>query len=149
MASAHSYRRKHYLVDRGYQLRFATRLFAVVFAIAVASALIAAGLLWKHVYLRSPEANTPLLVASLVAVAATLLIELLLAIPLIFLLGIQQTYRMVGPLTRIKQVLTAIGAGDFRQRLAVRRGDALEDLARVINKTAGRLEERFPHARQE
>jgi methyl-accepting chemotaxis protein len=137
------YQRKRYLVDRGYQLRFVTRLFLAVFAVALASALLASGLVWRHLYLQNPEANAPLLVASLVAIAVTLLIELLLAIPILFILGVRQTHRVVGSFTRLRQALQAIGSGEFSRRVELRQGDTLEDVARSINKMAAKLQERF------
>ena len=47
MGAEQPYKRKQYLVDRGYQLRFVTRLFMVVLAVAAVSSIIATGLLWK------------------------------------------------------------------------------------------------------
>ena len=141
MAGGTRYQRKHYLVDRTYQLRFVTRLFFVVLFVAVTSALLASILVWRNVY--TPGQSPPtVLVIALVAICATLLIELLLAIPLIFLLGIRQSYRIVGLMNRIKQALVAIGQGDFSQRITLRQGDALEDLAKAINRMAERLQQR-------
>ena len=137
------YRRKQYLVDRGYQLRFVTRVFMIVFTVAVASSLIATGLLWANMYRPELETQTTL-IGSLIAVATTLLIELLLAIPIVYVLGIRQSHRVVGPIQRIKQTLEAIGAGDFSQRITLRQGDALEDLAKSINQMAAGLQQRFP-----
>ena len=136
------YRRKQYLVDRGYQLRFVTRVFVVVLIVAVISSLISTGLLWTNMYRPDLEQQATL-IAALIAVATTLLIELLLAIPLVYFLGIRQSHRVVGPVNRIKRVLEAIGAGDFSQRITVRRGDALEDLAKSINQMADNLRQRF------
>ena len=138
-----AYRRKEYLVDRGYQLQFATRLFAVVFAVAVISALICATLLWKYTRAHGRPSDI-IFITSLVAIAATLLIELLLAIPLIFFLGVRQSHRLIGPMKRLKATLEAIGKGDFSQRITLRPGDALEDLGRAINRMAQHLERRFP-----
>lgn len=141
---APTYRRRQYLVDRGYQLRFVSHLFLVVLAIAVTSCLVSSGLLWKNLYLPEDTRHTPLLVASLLAVAATLLIELLLAIPLVFFLGIRHSHRVIGPMKRLKQTLEAIGQGDFGQRITLREGDVLQDLATAINKMAEDLQRRFP-----
>ena len=135
------YARKQALVDRGYQLRFAARLFGVVLAVAVGSALVSSVLVWQNMHLPEQESN-PLVVVALVAIASTLLIELLLAIPLISLLGIRQSHRIVGPMHRIMRTLEAIGQGDFSQRVQLRQGDALEDLARSINKMAEALQKR-------
>lgn len=141
MSAQPPYKRKIYLVDRAYQLRFVTRLFMGVLGIAVASSLIASGLLWRQLY--TPELGTSgPLVTGLVAVSATLLVELLLAIPLIFFLGIRQSHRIVGPMKRMKATLEAIGRGDFSQRLVLRQGDTLEELAQAINKMAEALQQR-------
>jgi len=137
------YRRKQYLVDRGYQLRFVTRVFIVVLIVAIISSLISTGLLWTNIYRPDLEQQATL-IAALIAVATTLLVELLIAIPLVYFLGIRQSHRVVGPINRMKRVLEAIGAGDFSQRIAVRRGDALEEVAKTINQMADSLHQRFP-----
>ena len=139
------YRRKQYLVDRGYQLRFVTRVFVVVLIVAVVSSLISTGLLWTNMY-RADLEQQATLIAALIAVATTLLVELLIAIPLVYFLGIRQSHRVVGPVNRIKRIFEAIGTGDFSQRITVRRGDALEDLAKAINEMADRLQQRYPRA---
>ena len=145
MSAERPYKRKQYLVDRGYQLRFVTRVFMVVLLVAVVSSLMSTSLLWTNMYRPDLDSQTPL-IASMIAIATTLLIELLLAIPLVFFLGIRQSHRIVGPLNRIKRTLEAIGAGDFSQHITLRRGDALEDLAKSINQMAQSLQQRFPRA---
>lgn len=141
MSVEQPYRRKQYLVDRTYQLRFVTRVFLVVLMVAVVSSLISTGLLWVNMYRPDLESHTPL-IASLIAVATALLIELLLAIPIVFFLGIRQSHRIVGPMNRIKRTLEAIGNGDFSQRITLRQGDALEELAKSINQMAESLQQR-------
>jgi methyl-accepting chemotaxis protein len=138
MSTDPKYIRRQYLVDRPYQLRFVTRLFMVILAVAVTSSLIASTLLWNQLY--QPEIGSTSLITGLVAVAVTLLVELLLAIPLIFMLGIRQSHRIVGPMKRMERALEAIGRGDFSQRIILRQGDVLSDLAKSINKMAESLE---------
>jgi len=135
-----SYARKQSLVDRGYQLQFVTRLFGVILAVAVVTALSASALVWQN--LHGPDRDTRLLVVALITIAATLLVELLLAIPLLFFLGVRQSHRIVGPMGRLKRALETIGQGDFSQRVQLRQGDMLEDLARAINKMAEHLQKR-------
>jgi methyl-accepting chemotaxis protein len=131
------------LVDRAYQIRFVTRVFMVVLAVAVVSSLLSTTLIWFNMY--QPDLNTQVpMISSLIAVAATLLIELLLAIPIVFFLGIRQSHRIVGPINRIKRTLEAISNGDFSQRITLRQGDALEDLAKYINTMAESLARRYP-----
>ena len=137
------YKRTQYLVDRGYQLRFVTRLFMVVLMVASLSALISSSLLVKSMYVPGQGLHASFIIA-LMAVCTTLLIELLLAIPLVFFIGIRTTHRVVGPINRMKRTLEAIGAGDFSQRITLRHGDVLEDLAKSINRMAESLQKRSP-----
>lgn len=143
MSTELPYKRKQYLVDRGYQLRFVTRVFMVVLAVAIVSSLFSTGLIWFNMYRPELDSQVPL-IASMVAVASTLLIELLLSIPIVFYLGIRQSHRVVGPVNRIKRLLEAISNGDFSQRITLRQGDALEDLAKSINQMTESLQQRYP-----
>ena len=145
MSGEEPYQRKQYLVDRAYQMRFASRVFMAVFGVAVVSSFISTSLLWTNMY-RPDLGSHTLLVGCFIAVASTLLIELLLAIPIVFYLGIRQSHRIVGPMNRLKKTLEAIGNGDFSQRIILRQGDALEDLAKAINQMAEQLSQRSPKA---
>ncbi len=141
MADEQKYPRKQFLVDREYQFRFVRSVLVWVFAIAVFGAVVAVGLLWRQMY--RPELETQsYFVAAFIGVSITLLVELLIAIPIVSFLGIRSSHRVVGPVVRIKKMLEAIGSGDFSQRITLRKGDALEDLAEAINKMAERLRSR-------
>ncbi|MBI4343112.1 MAG: HAMP domain-containing protein [Candidatus Omnitrophica bacterium] len=135
-----TYKRRQYLVDRAYQLRFVTRLFLVLLSIAALTCLVSSGLLWRNMYVPHQDASPALMTAALIAVSLTILVELLIAVPIVFFLGIRHTHRIVGPLKRLRRTLEAIGAGDFSQRITLRNGDALEDLAKAINEMAEQLQ---------
>ena len=132
--------RRQYLVDRRYQLGFVTRLLGIIFVAAFVSSLVSMAIMWNSMYDPVMPDQTMLATAAS-AVAMTLLIEVLLAVPIVFYLGIRSTHRVVGPLPRIKRALEAIGRGDFSQRLTLRSGDVLEDLVESINKMAEQLEQ--------
>ena len=138
-----AYQRKEYLVDRDYQLRFVTRLFIVICGIAVASSVIATGILWKNMYRPELDQQTHI-VSALIGVAVILLIELLVAIPIVYYLGVRQSHQVVGPVKRMVKTLEALGSGDLTQRIVVRRGDVLEDVAQAINQMADSLQKRVP-----
>ena len=135
-----AYKRRQYLVDRTYQFQFVFRVLMVVLTVAILSGLTSSAIIWHNMY--QPELSQEHLVAALLAVTMTLLVELLIAIPLVFTLGIKQSHRVVGPIARIKQTLEAIGQGDFSQRIRLRHGDMLEDLANTINQMAENLQQR-------
>lgn len=130
------YFRRQFVVDRDYQYRFATRIFLLVLAVAILSALLASLVLWANLPQRV------LLRPYLLAIAITLLLELLIAIPITFHVGIRQSLQIIGPVQRIKRTVWAIGMGDFTRRIQVRKGDVLEDVAQSINQMAANLEQR-------
>ena len=146
MAVSRPYRRKQVVQRPSYarifQLRVVSRLLFSIFVIAIITSFLVMAILWKSLRLHELDRQTHL-VAALIAVALTLLIELLIAIPVVYYVGIRQSHQVVGPLPRIIRILEAIGSGDFSKRLTLRRGDALEDLVKAINQTAEHLEKRY------
>jgi len=145
--TAELHHRRQYLVDRSYQLRFVTRLLVTVFIIAISSSFIAMAILWQNMYRPELDQQT-YIVSAFIGVATFLLIELLISIPLVYYLGIRQSHRVVGPLKRITRALEALGSGDFSQRLTLRQGDVLENLAKSINRMAENLQKRYANPPQ-
>ncbi len=136
--------RRQYLVDRAYQMRFVGHLFTAILAVAVIGSLISSVILWSNLEASSDTSTS--LAVSLIAVAITLLFQLVVGGGLVYYIGIRQSHRIVGPMIRIKRALEAIGAGDFTQRIQLRKDDALQDLAEAINKMAENLQQRFPRS---
>lgn len=136
----------HAWFDRTYQIRFIARALLIVVAIAVASTGLTIALLWALFYRpgASPQGS---FIAALIGVAVMMLIELLLAAPIVYVLGVRQSRQVVGPLRRITRTLGAIGSGDFSQRVIVRHDDILEPLASSINRMAERLQKRHGNSR--
>lgn len=135
------FKRRQYLVDPQYQLRFAARVLGVLLLIAILAAAVASSILWFNMYENSLYDQTAL-ITSLAAIASTLLVELLIAIPIVYFLGIRHTHRMVGPVKRIKATLEAIGSGDYSKRIHLREGDVLISVAHSINTMAETLQKR-------
>ncbi|MFQ5803974.1 MAG: hypothetical protein ACE5JQ_13855 [Candidatus Methylomirabilales bacterium] len=52
------------------------------------------------------------------------------------------SHRIVGPIYRIDQVIRAIGAGDYSQRIRLRRTDRWQELAEAVNALAEQLDQR-------
>ena len=141
-----AYQRKQYLVDRTFQLQFVRRLtgvFAIICLIAMASSLVATAILWKNMFRPELEQQTHI-AAALIGMAIVLCIEILISIPVVYFWGIRQSHQIVGPLKRITRAIDAIGSGDFSQRLILRQGDVLEDLAKTINQMSENLQKRYP-----
>jgi len=147
MSPDRPYRRTQYLVDRGYQLRFITRSLMSIGVVAFISAMVATLVLWRNMYRPEFEQQTHI-IAALIGVAVVLLLELLIAIPILYFLGLRQSHQVVGPIKRITRMLEAIGSGDFSQRLILREGDVLEDVADAINRMTESLQKRYPSSSQ-
>ena len=144
MADPKPYRRRWLpLVDMSYQLRFVTRMLMIICGVALISSIVATGILWKNMYRPELEQQSHI-VSALIGVSVILLIELLISIPIVYFLGIRQSHQIVGPLKRISRTLEAVGSGDFSQRLILRQGDVLEDLAKAINQMSENLQKRYP-----
>lgn len=80
----------------------------------------------------------------IVTVSGVLFLELALAIPLGLYIGYRINSSVLGPFTRIKRTLKAIGEGDFSQRITLRDDDVLKSIAEAISEMAEELERRFP-----
>lgn len=70
---------------------------------------------------------------------ATALLWMALFVLLFALLGAYVSFRITGPLARLREGAEIIGAGDFQYRVNVRTGDELEELADSFNRTAANL----------
>jgi len=93
-----------------------------------------------HVFVEQPtaEAYKPLY-ASLARSGALLVAGLLLSI----LAGLVFARRMTNPIRALQDGAAAIGAGDLNQRIDVRTGDELQQLAEQFNKMAAELKESY------
>jgi len=134
-------KRTQYLIEPGYQLRFATRIFAIILGVALLSWFLAIWILHLNLYRPTTGSDRTVMVAS-IAVTTTLGVQLLLSIPIVFFLGIRQSHHVVGPIDRMKSALDAMSHGDFSKRLTLRKGDALPDMAEAINQLAESLKHR-------
>lgn len=109
--------------------------------IALATFLFAGCIMWLNMY--DPDlAHQTHLLDSLLAATLTLCVEIIVSLPFMWFFGIRQTHRVVGPINRIKATLDAIGRGNFTERIYLRKGDVLTELAEEINLMAERLERR-------
>lgn len=118
-------------------------MLMIICGVALISSIVATGILWKNMYRPELEQQSHI-VSALIGVSVILLIELLISIPIVYFLGIRQSHQIVGPLKRISRTLEAVGSGDFSQRLILRQGDVLEDLAKAINQMSENLQKRYP-----
>lgn len=67
----------------------------------------------------------------------------LVAVGLLIMLGSFAAGRIVTPVRQLQEAARSIGRGELRDRLAIRTGDELEDLAEEINRMNAQLEAAF------
>ncbi len=128
-----STQRRHFLIDRGFQLKY-----ALVMAVA---GLLVAGVfgLWIHevhaqaIALLSPDAETRVLIerSDKLLLAAFAGIALLLAAAL-GLLGVVITHRVAGPVFVMGHYLSVLAQGRFPRMRTLRRSDELKTFFRVF-----------------
>ena len=135
--------RKHYLIERGLQLRFTRFVTLFVFISCVVTGLtifyttfMMLGERLADVY---PQGR---LVTIFKSVHVVLFIEVVIFLPIIFLFSILFSHRIAGPLPKIYATLREIGLGNFNIKLTLRKGDELKELADVINEMARNLRDK-------
>jgi hypothetical protein len=135
--------RRHYLVDRGFQLKYALLMAAAGLAVAVVFGL------WMHqahaqaTALLAPDPETRALVArsDRLLLAAFAVIALLLAAAL-GLLGVVITHRVAGPVFVMGHYLEVLAEGRFPRMRTLRRSDELKLFFRTFLDAVDRMKVR-------
>jgi len=125
--------RRRYLVDRGFQLKYALLMGGAGLVVAVVFGL------WLHqvhaqaIALLGPDAETRALVerSDRVLLAAFGVIALLLALAL-GLLGVVVTHRVAGPVFVMGHYLSVLAEGRFPRMRTLRRSDELKAFSRTF-----------------
>ncbi len=142
MANQSTYQRKRLLVDPSYQLAFFMKLLGIIVAVGAISAFLAMAIAYRN--LSRPElAEQPLLNGALIGIILALFINLIIAIPIAYYLGLRQSHRVIGPLGRIVRALEGIGRGEATNGFTLRKGDILKALETAINQMSRDLAHRF------
>lgn len=80
-----------------------------------------------------PRENVPVLERGSQALLEALLTSALILFPLVLWIGIHSTFRIAGPLYRMKRYLEQVARGERPPDCRLRRGDQLQDLCQAIN----------------
>lgn len=136
-------RRTQFITDRKMQMRFARFVIAFVFI----SAIVTGAAIFFTTFLLMGEKLANVypqgrLEAIFRSVFFWALVSLGAVMPFIFWGAIVFSHRIAGPLPKIYRILGEIGGGNFDQRVTLRKGDELVDLANAINDMAQKLKER-------
>ena len=140
-----SNRRRQWIVNRPFQWRFVQAFLLVICGVAL---LILGGVylaLWITLSTFELQ-HDPITVQLFKNVALFVSLELLVCSPLlIWILGwmcIMFTHKVAGPLVRILHAMKQMSQGRFDIQVRLRKGDALDELAEVVNQLASFLKSR-------
>lgn len=139
--SAHSYKRRQWIVNPPFQYRFIGVLL-VMLLILTGGALLSVYLALWITLQTFGLGRESLAVSQLAMVGLLVTAELLLFAPIVVWFGIRWTHRVAGPLVRIHAALQQLASGDFNTHLTLRKGDSLVELADAINRLANSLRSR-------
>ena len=135
------FRRRHYLVNKDFQIRFTRNIISYMVLVV----LVASGVVYYAFWYTINKMGIvldELIVAIFVSVGVALMAEAIFVLPLIVVASIFLTHKVAGPLVRIKRVLSQMGQGNFSQRIQLRKGDELGDLAETVNQLAQDMEQK-------
>jgi len=133
-------RRQRWLVEPEYQWKVTRMLVAALLLVIIATLLLIYYALWSTLgdLDLGPSA---VFVAVFRAVAWMVVSELVLIVPIVVVMSLAMTHKVVGPLGRMNAALDQIGQGQLDIRLKLRDGDVLVDLAESINRLAVTLKQ--------
>ncbi len=140
MPQSDKIKRRHYLVDKGIQFRYAAFLFLYLFIFFIISVGIVYFSGWNQLVEKManvyPQAR---LVQILNVIYFQLFLGFILLLPFVLISAILISHRIAGPLVRIKRALAQMRDGDYNVSVILRKHDQLKDVADLINKLAEKL----------
>lgn len=141
-ADARTYRRRRYLVDARFQLRYVAAAFVAVLIVAV---LIEAALVYSGLVPPIEGEYSLLLSLKWSAVGFLLTVAIVMGATCF---NIRATHRVAGPMYRFKESTKTVANGDLTHLVRIRRTDELQDYAELFNGMTAALRERLAEAKQ-
>ena len=127
-------KRRNYLIDKRFQLKYTGLILLFMFLVAAVVAYTVYYTGWMlmgerlaNVY---PQGR---LVTIMKTINMTLIVRLLVLAPLVAVVAILLSHKIAGPLYRIERFLRLVAHGDFSSRLRLRKYDELQGLADSVN----------------
>lgn len=137
------YRRRRWIVNLPLQWRFVRALLFVI-GLMTTAAMIAVYVAIRVTLSSFELARDPVMIAIFSTMGWTIVIELLVLVPLVFCMGILLSHKVAGPLVRIQAALKQMESGEYNIHIKLRKGDALVELAEMVNHLAESLRRRHP-----
>lgn len=136
-----SYKRQQWLVNPPMQYQFIGVLLLVMLLLTIGALASVYFALWITLKTFGLSDN-PLAVAQLTTVGLLVTLELLILAPFAIWLGLRMTHRIAGPLVRILAVLQQMTLGNYEQRITLRKGDSMVELADAVNRLGEHLRQK-------
>lgn len=135
------FQRRRKLIEPRIQIRFFL-FFLTISGLAVLIQAIVLNFLMQRVARQLPSDGDLLLTHMPGLLGIGLLVTFVLLAPLTFVLGVQTTFPIVGPLYRFRVYLGQIARGESVGECHIRKGDELQDLCQSINRAVTVLQSR-------
>lgn len=130
--------RRQYIVDKPFQYRLINRLLLIWLANTVFFSMILYFMYeWniKAFYTITPRSDvTPLVSLDVLAVTAVVFVSVF-GLVVIGIVGAYLSNQIAGPLYRMKGYLQRMGTGDFSFQVHFRKGDFMQDVPDIFNKS--------------
>lgn len=139
------YKRRIYIINPGFQLKFSLLVSFVIFLSSVIYPLTIHTLITSIV--DNIASTSPELSAQLTDKKSSLIVILVLwqlgFTLLAFITCIFMTHRVAGPLYKLQKYLSSIRDGQFNGKLFFRKGDYFQEVAEDINETFDSIQETY------
>ncbi len=141
MSGTQKVQRRTTVVEKRLQYGFAVKILVVHAIVALSYHAAVQIRISKHLSVASEEQG--ILLSRLMSDSFfTLLVVTAITGPLVFLLALWQSNRLLGPLPRFRRAFSQLAQGDFAVRVVLRPGDTLEPFADCFNRAAETLQGR-------
>ena len=142
MEHKEKFRRTHFLVDKKFQFRFLGSVILLTILIMLLSATITYYILYAQMQKFLTTIPVDILFSISCVISLTSLTVLLILLPLVIVLGIFMSHKIIGPIMRMEKLLEEVGDGNFNINIRLRRGDELISLANAMNRMVDKLKNR-------
>jgi methyl-accepting chemotaxis protein len=133
------FRRRHFFIDKQLQTKY---ILLTIIVLLIYSAVFALLIFLPYIlpiHFNAPLAERAEAARILLSLHRSVWPALLVVIPVLGVLSIFITHKIVGPVYRLKQSLRELTAGNLETRVVLRKGDDLQELADHVNQLAETL----------
>lgn len=135
------WRRRNYLINKDFQLRYVARLMFGILAMALVVAVTLYYTTWARIM--DEFYNVPRIASQFAPLFQSVNQNLVLMLSLFLLaaavLAIFLSHAIAGPMFRFEQTMRAVAMGDLTLRIGLRKSDEFKPLAELLNEMIGSL----------